>query len=304
VTRSRPLAAVTLSVLLALAGCGAASDSPSPAPDATSTSVPSPAPTATPAPSPTPPSTATASPTPDDPDGDGLPADEEAAYGTDPTLADTDGDGLDDRLEVRGHPKLPGADPLHRDVYVELDYQEGLRPNASALAPLVDYYASAPLSNPDGEDGITLHIRVDDAVGPQESVRFGQHLSRYPDGPDEGRWYYYGVVVARAETASGRPVSGVSDGIGTFLLTPQPTPARNRSLLAHELGHTLGIPAFARGVDSTNIPYDQYPSVMNYNAPRTTVRFSNGTNSPNDLDDWALVERGVRVLPVKLRSGS
>src|SRR3954453_1478185 len=68
-----------------------------------------------------------------DSDGDGVLDDQEKQIGTDPCNADTDGDGLEDGWEISGRVPsavirgleplaLPGADPLRKDVYVEVDW--------------------------------------------------------------------------------------------------------------------------------------------------------------------------------------
>ncbi|MFH9800085.1 hypothetical protein [Streptomyces virginiae] len=82
--------------------------------------------------------------------------------------SDADQDGIADRYERFGvrHPDnsmavdLPGlqADPLHKDIFVELDYSEGSQPSHEAIQAVEHAFAAAPVSNPDGADGITLHV--------------------------------------------------------------------------------------------------------------------------------------------------
>lgn len=94
---------------------------------------------------------------------------------------DADGDALPDLWEVVGvdsngdgriDVNLPamGADPKHKDIFVEIDYmvQPPSRPGAadghshepmpSAIQLIVDSFKNAPVSNPDGRDGIHLHV--------------------------------------------------------------------------------------------------------------------------------------------------
>lgn len=114
----------------------------------------------------------------EDVDGDGNP--------------DDDGDGLCDAWEVRGidanddgmidlsiHTK-----PDHKDLFVEIDYMvcasgnppcptvHSHSPRPAALSAVVNAFAAAPVPNPDGTTGITLHLQVDDAVPEIEPVRF------------------------------------------------------------------------------------------------------------------------------------
>lgn len=119
-----------------------------------------------------------------DPDHDGLTSsDEIEIYGTDPRERDTDGDGLWDGWEAanttvdeEGNPialgvdlVAMGANPLHKDVFVEIDYmvkpaslffddRHTHQPKLKALQMLIDAFATAPVSNPDGSLGIVLHM--------------------------------------------------------------------------------------------------------------------------------------------------
>ncbi|MCB0211951.1 MAG: choice-of-anchor L domain-containing protein [Anaerolineae bacterium] len=93
---------------------------------------------------------------------------------SDGALADTDGDGLLDDWETDGltvssagvneFVDLPamGADPKHKDVFVEIDYMVGgghsHQPTAAGIANIVDAFDNAPVTNPDGTTGIHLHV--------------------------------------------------------------------------------------------------------------------------------------------------
>lgn len=82
----------------------------------------------------------------DDRDGDGLTNEVEKRLGTNPRNLDADGDGLLDGWEVYGVNgiDLPGkgASPLHKDIFVEMDYMRrasaanGLGPNDAVLAAI------------------------------------------------------------------------------------------------------------------------------------------------------------------------
>jgi DNA-binding beta-propeller fold protein YncE len=95
---------------------------------------------------------------------------------------DSDGDGLSDLWETEGYTApngeyVPlhqmGADPYHKDVFVDVDYMRGEatnligtplifdhRPICAAMDEIKAAFAAAPVSNPDGTTGITLHVRV------------------------------------------------------------------------------------------------------------------------------------------------
>lgn len=55
-----------------------------------------------------------------------------------------------------------GADPMHKDIFVEIDYMEedshSHKPMPSAIEIAVDSFDNAPVSNPDGTTGIRLHV--------------------------------------------------------------------------------------------------------------------------------------------------
>jgi hypothetical protein len=90
--------------------------------------------------------------------------------------ADSDGDALLDQWETDGIDydgdgevdlDLPamGADPDHKDIFIEIDYMvlggvggHTHKPTAAALQTLIDAFNAAPVDNPDGTTGIHIHI--------------------------------------------------------------------------------------------------------------------------------------------------
>jgi hypothetical protein len=102
-----------------------------------------------------------------DSDSDGL-WDDWEQYGI-----DTDGNGTID-LDL---PAL-GADPMHKDIFLEIDYMDcsvaggdcaagdthSHRPKMAAVNAVVQAFANAMVPNPDGSTGIDLHIDVSNAV--------------------------------------------------------------------------------------------------------------------------------------------
>lgn len=105
-----------------------------------------------------------------DSDGDGL-WDDWERFG-----ADTDGDGTVD-LDLPGL----GADPNHKDIFVEIDWMDCAvaggdcaagdthdhRPKAAAITAVVDAFAAAPVPNPDGTTGVNLHLELSNAIAHQ-----------------------------------------------------------------------------------------------------------------------------------------
>ncbi len=86
-----------------------------------------------------------------------------------PDQRDDDGDGLLNDWEINGYDAdgdgrvdvdLPalGADPNHKDVFVEVDFMEGKIPPVDPWTPLEQAFADAPILNLSGGPGIHLHI--------------------------------------------------------------------------------------------------------------------------------------------------
>ena len=99
--------------------------------------------------------------------------------------SDSDGDGLLDIWEIWGidatlprrraslsrQPdlRLPGSNPDHKDLYVEVDAMLGLAPDPSALDLVVQAFAAVPnalVNNPDGLRGVSLHPEEPLSGGP------------------------------------------------------------------------------------------------------------------------------------------
>jgi hypothetical protein len=77
--------------------------------------------------------------------------------------SDADGDRLPDSWERQERTpagvSLPDADPQRMDLYVQVDYGGGTRPLSDAeKGSLESVFADMPVQNPDGSEGITLHI--------------------------------------------------------------------------------------------------------------------------------------------------
>jgi uncharacterized repeat protein (TIGR01451 family) len=112
---------------------------------------------------------------------------------------DSDQDGLFDHWETTGidfdndgnvdlslHQPPFSANPLRKNIFVEIDYMEGgghthrpdRRPDgnplvgATVLQAVTNAFKAAPVSNPDGSRGITLRAMVDESLPEKNSIRF------------------------------------------------------------------------------------------------------------------------------------
>ncbi|MCL4554606.1 MAG: DUF4114 domain-containing protein, partial [Actinobacteria bacterium] len=101
---------------------------------------------------------------------------------------DTDGDGLWDVWETNGvdadwdgtidlpiHQAPFNANPNHKDVFLEIDWMQDAthdhQPKAGVVNAVVNAFANAPVGNPDGNNGITLHVDVSNSIAHSDHMR-------------------------------------------------------------------------------------------------------------------------------------
>ncbi len=230
-------------------------------------------------------------------------------YQTNPLVADTDDDSLPDGAEINKQDLFPDADPLHKDVYVAVDYTEAF--DDEYVDDMKQEFRTAPTSNPDQTRGIELHVYFDDELtcrGPVERsypVEYRCAAEGYTTGDLDkqdsnpevvlGSTYpgYYSVRIVETvsrESGRGMPVDGFARGTRSFV-EEQPEDEMTASIFLHEVGHQLGIDGRYAGVDSYNYALNRYPSVMNYNADNTYLSFS--TQSPRDRGDWEIINASL-----------
>lgn len=238
-----------------------------------------------------------------------------------PNEPDRDGDGLPDDWETNGvdtpsgHLDLPamGADLQHKDVFVELDPMAGDELSQGAIDAVEAAFARAPVPNPDGSQGIDLHVdngpgsTMDaltgatwGALSAQDTIPHADPLGR-PDGDDydwsafDGlRAQFFSPVRApafhyaiSADTFDADQDSGISRGVGAsdFIVALGPvcrpptkscTQAAQAGTFMHELGHKLGLRH--GGGDDVNLK-PNYLSIMNYAFQFTGLRHTDGTTT-------------------------
>jgi hypothetical protein len=209
------------------------------------------------------------------------------------TQPDTDGDGLFDDWEINGVPYvsgaglparyfLPGADPMHKDMYLEVDEMAGMTLSAFAITAVTASFANAPLTNPDGVDGVTLHIVRDEVALPLVSPWITDGC--WPLDFDAVRAAWYGTAAERAvsdpvallaakakafrycilaERSGPNSIGGCGNTPGDNIVMYAGTDSEfnQASVLMHELGHNLSL-KHGGGDDVNGKP--NYPSVMNY----------------------------------------
>ena len=223
--------------------------------------------------------------------------------------ADTDDDALpdcweSDGLDIDGDDAvdldLPamGADPMHKDIFLELDSMPGRVPSPTAIDRVVASFAAAPVANPDGTDGIRLHVDSGPAsvmnpvtgatwgtLSDADALGFQNVLGTFEPGgnynwsafdtvkaanfsSDREPAFHY-VVAANQYGEASNTSSGISRGIGASDLlvtlgafpTPGGTISQQAGTLMHELGHNL---ALRHGGDDDLNYKPNYLSIMNY----------------------------------------
>ncbi len=192
---------------------------------------------------------------------------------------DTDGDGIPDSAE-----NSIGGDPLHKDLFIECDYMvhdlngdqqaddpgehsHKLKPDAVAIIESV--FQNAPVSNPDGQPGITLHLDqgiLDGQPGQGNALpdqRFLDFTSRRGGGDfydiksanfdfaNRAPYFHYCILAHNSGEEYGS-ASGRAETFGNdFILTlgswpdedgnPGGTVKDQAGTFLHELGHNLGL---------------------------------------------------------------
>ena len=241
-------------------------------------------------------------------------------------LKDSDGDGIPDEWEehgirdAEGHMllNLPamGADPHHKDVFVQLDAMHGLALSPAALKIVDKAFNDAPVGNPDGTRGIHLHVDEgpSSVMNPVTGETWGsqslandnipyQHIFGTEDKsgyhwnafeaikhlslvPSREAAFHYAISVDQFNSAGN---SGQSRNIpaSDFLIALGPWCATKKGAcpgsideqagtFMHELGHNLGLQHGGQ-VSENFVP--NYLSVMNY-----TFQFSGISTSPDRFD--------------------
>jgi|GEM_PF-1562036 len=215
---------------------------------------------------------------------------------------DADADGLLDSWETGGVDfdgdgtiDLPldtwGADPNHKDLFLEMDFTAGNGPDAGAIAAMKAAFAAAPVNaggtnNPDGLPGINLWVDTNGLNGGDDFDGGGTIPAA--DGLDaacnlDSEWYASKGAnfnqnrkwVFRYATGSALP-SGCtgSGGWGEIGGNDFMDFNHDGGTIMHELGHNLNL-RHGGNVDSNCKP--NYVSVMNYDN-QFNIRQVDGTD--------------------------
>ena len=239
---------------------------------------------------------------------------------------DIDGDGIPNTWEMKGYdadgdgkidvdyPGM-GANPLKKDIFVEMDYMPGLLASEEELDRITESFAQLPLRNPNGTTGINIHLDAGSARSAKYNLGGGNEVaheqldntmtkwadirSKNMDSNRESVFHY--MIWGDAYDEYGSSGLGYVGGRG-FVVTVGPrfwgksaTSDVRVGTFIHELGHNLGLGH--GGTDDVN-DKPNYLSVMNYMYQIYGVRrasgelkFSYSTRAYKDLDETKLDEK-------------
>lgn len=242
---------------------------------------------------------------------------------------DTDMDGLLDDWEIAGvdidldgtaEVALAGANPDHKDIFIEIDYMvlggpggHSDGPKPGVVADVTAAFAAIPISNPDGINGINLHVDVDDVLPHTNVCGFGNGCFDATKStnfdPNRKTSYHYSIWGHRH--TSGSSSSGIAEVQGNDFMvtlgawTNQGTRLQQAGTFMHELGHNLNLihGGSQSGGGSNFKPH--YLSVMNYfyqvtgMSPGNVIRYS--YEDLGNLNENALRESGIPAAPFDLK---
>lgn len=220
----------------------------------------------------------------------------------DPKL-DTDGDKIMDVVEVSDLGKQIGLNRYHKDVVVEIDYFTRTTPDDfgrtsyimedNAKAIVEKMFNDAPVDNPKGGQGISIHLIIDDAIPNDSPYICKTDQNGYFDWTEfqvfrdlfftseYKPFAHYCLFVKDIGIFSGNHIAGVSGisrngndfftGAQDFIISLGQWPNKENGTyvwdkfqagtFAHELGHNLGLGH--GGQNHTNYK-PNYLSIMNY----------------------------------------
>lgn len=234
---------------------------------------------------------------------------------------DTDGDGLLDSWETSGYDHdgdgeidVPihkrGANPKRKDIFIAYAWMEkseteavSHQPSKEVLNAVKKAFKNAPVTNPDGSKGISLHFKNLGGV-PHDAdlnpawTEFDAIMN--PLVSEAERRIYHRMISAHGYDGTGSsglsrgiPASDFIESLGLFPSNPG-TMQQRAGTIMHELGHNLGLRH--GGVDHENYK-PNHLSIMSYHHQLNWLLHRDGPKLDyerfdlGDLDETALNEQ-------------
>lgn len=223
-----------------------------------------------------------------DTDGDGLTDKQETELGTNSKKKDTDNDGLDDGYEIYLNQSIrPDISPRKKTALIEIDYTEGNRPDSQALNTVKRAFDDVPVDS-GSKKGIETVFIIDDRVDVKENITILEYRNLYSERlfDKKHKGFYHILMIDNPEDDSA--TYGISDvSIDGMLVEKNSSSSYTSSVMVHEIGHHLGLmPEDYEGIDTREIAYENYTSIMNYNSEFETIEFSR----EGRFNDWNHIE--------------
>ena len=198
--------------------------------------------------------------------------------------ADADGDALPDVWEEDGVDAdgdgdvdldLPalGADPLHKDIFLEIDHMQGHALLQSAVDVVTQSFADAPVANPDGTTGIALH--VDNGPASTMNPRTGQAWGGRSDRDElphvdvlgervagEYDWSEFDVLKGTSFAGEREPVFHYAISGHGYGSPTETSSGISRGIEGSDLLVTLGVGCAGEGADCTHTQPEQAGTLM------------------------------------------
>ena len=172
---------------------------------------------------------------------------------------------------------LPGADPDHKNLFVELDCMVGalnLCISENIYSDVQEAFAGIPIMNPDGYTGIDVYIDYSGTVPYQQYITLNQARTLKEDNFQSyrARIFHYGIVGHEVLGQDNKRWGGMAELYGDDFVVANASDRLTHALfengiaetIVHELGHNLGLHHGGTDVDNHK---PNHLSVMNYAFP-------------------------------------
>jgi uncharacterized repeat protein (TIGR01451 family) len=230
---------------------------------------------------------------------------------------DIDGDGLLDGWEQNGFNNdgdgsievdLPamGANPLHKDIFLEFDWMTGQNPTRQAIQAIKTAFAAAPINaggipNPDGQPGVNLWVDTGNLTDPKAAER-GSVANSCSDGSDNDG----DGLIDRVDPDC---LVGDNLGGGNAVTTPNTISGLNKSFYIIKQNNVKSV---RNPSNPSMLPVPIRSKIFHYGLsaaqPSNNKGISTGSNSTTTLNDtlqnWIPDEWIGRTVTITAGTGS